>query len=168
MSPILGQIQQHLVDHKQTLAVAESMTGGLLGAKFTSQSGSSRFFVGGIIAYHPALKMRLLQVKATTLAVHSPVSQCCAEEMALGCRIHCSSDWAISVTGLAGPSGDPEFPLIPVGTVYLGIAGPRNFLASETYYFADSNREDMRTQAVEQALDFFWRLLSSKHKGQTP
>lgn len=168
MSAILAHIQHYLVAHQQTLAVAESMTGGLLGAQFTSQPGSSGFFSGGIIAYHPALKIRLLQVKPATIAAYSPVSQQCAEEMAFGCRSQCSSDWAISITGLAGPSGDPDFPSLPIGTVYIGIAGPQNFLSVESCQFANSNRGVMRAQAVEHALAVFWKILAPTMKEQAP
>src|SRR5438874_2315271 len=105
-----------------TVAVAESCTGGLLGSLLTDVPGSSTYFLGGVIAYHDALKTGLLGVSPALIREHGAVSAECALAMVRGVRNVTGSDIALSVTGIAGPSGGT--PAKPVGTVYIGIAAP--------------------------------------------
>jgi len=109
-----------LLEAKQTVAVAESCTGGGLGAMLTSVSGSSGYFLGGIVAYDNELKQQLLGVKAKSLNQEGAVSGTVAQQMALGVKKQFQSDWGLSITGIAGPSGGTAEK--PVGLVYLGIA----------------------------------------------
>lgn len=111
-----------LLEAKQTVAVAESCTGGGLGAMLTSVSGSSGYFLGGIVAYDNEIKQQRLGVKAESLNQEGAVSGTVAEQMALGVKKQFQSDWGLSVTGIAGPSGGTAEK--PVGLVYLGIATP--------------------------------------------
>jgi nicotinamide-nucleotide amidase len=111
-----------LLEAKQTVAVAESCTGGGLGAMLTSVSGSSGYFLGGIVAYDNEIKQQRLGVKAESLNQEGAVSGTVAQQMALGVKKQFQSDWGLSVTGIAGPSGGTAEK--PVGLVYLGIATP--------------------------------------------
>ncbi|MFP4133091.1 MAG: competence/damage-inducible protein A [Halothece sp.] len=111
-----------LLEAKQTVAVAESCTGGGLGAMLTSVSGSSGYFRGGIVAYDNEIKQQLLTVKAESLNQEGAVSGTVAKEMALGVKKQFHSDWGLSITGIAGPTGGTAKK--PVGLVYLGIATP--------------------------------------------
>ncbi len=111
-----------LREAKQTVAVAESCTGGGLGAMLTSVSGSSSYFRGGIVAYDNDVKQQLLTVKAESLNQEGAVSGTVAKEMALGAKKQFHSDWGLSITGIAGPTGGTAEK--PVGLIYVGIATP--------------------------------------------
>lgn len=106
----------------QTVAVAESCTGGLLGGRLTARPGSSAYVRGGVIAYADDVKADLLGVDPEVLRRHGAVSAECAEQMAEGARRRLGSDWALSITGVAGPGGGT--PDKPVGLVFVGISGP--------------------------------------------
>ena len=106
----------------QTLSVAESCTGGGLGAELTAVPGASSVMLGGVISYANAVKRDLLAVPSELLEQHGAVSAPVAEAMALGVRRLTGSDWALSVTGIAGPDGGT--PDKPVGLVFVGVAGP--------------------------------------------
>ena len=105
-----------------TVAAAESLTGGNVAARITAVSGSSSYFLGGIVAYSNAAKASLLGVSAETLATRGAVSAECAREMAEGARRAFSADVAVATTGIAGPGGATERK--PVGLVYIALAGP--------------------------------------------
>lgn len=109
-----------LIERGRTVAVAESCTGGLLGKHLTDVAGSSSAFRGGIIAYANDVKERLLDVDADLLATHGAVSEEVAAAMATGARARLGADFALSVTGVAGPGGGSEDK--PVGTVCFGLA----------------------------------------------
>lgn len=107
----------------KTLAAAESCTGGLAAQLITDIPGSSAYFLGGAVTYSNQAKMKLLGVRAGTLKKHGAVSAECAREMAAGAKKVFGSDYAFSVTGIAGPDGSTEEK--PAGLVYFGLAGPR-------------------------------------------
>jgi len=109
-----------LSDRGLTLAVAESCTGGLLADRITNIPGASDYFIEGIVSYHNRAKENLLGVKKNTLEKHGAVSEQTAREMAAGLLSKSRVDIAVSITGIAGPSGGTEDK--PVGTVFLGIA----------------------------------------------
>lgn len=133
----------------ESLAVAESCTGGLLGGAVTSVAGSSVVFLGGFLTYSNEMKQRLLGVESATLADFGAVSEECALEMAAGARRMASTDWAVSVTGIAGPDGGT--PEKPVGLVWFGIDGPSGARAHRALLHGD--RSAVRERAVGRALD---------------
>ena len=105
---------------KKTLALAESCTGGALADKVTNVPGASEVFLGGVVSYANAAKENSLGVRAETLAAHGAVSEPVSAEMAVGAREKFGSDFAIAVTGIAGPAGGT--PEKPVGTVFIALA----------------------------------------------
>jgi nicotinamide-nucleotide amidase len=113
-------IQAKFLRKKQTLALAESCTGGLVASRLTMVAGSSGYFLGGVTAYSNDLKMKFLGVRASTLKRFGAVSPETAREMAEGLRRRTGADMAASVTGIAGPGGGSKEK--PVGTVYIAIA----------------------------------------------
>ena len=130
----------------QTVAVAESCTGGGLGARLTACPGSSAYVLGGVISYADAVKRDLLGVDAQLLAREGAVSAPVAVEMATGVRRLTGSDWALSITGVAGPGGGSAQK--PVGLVYVGIAGPDGAAAHEHRLRGDRQRIRERSAAV--------------------
>ena len=111
------------------VAAAESLTGGNVSARITAISGSSGYFLGGVVAYSNAAKASLLGVAEETLATRGAVSAECAREMAAGARRAFGADLAVSTTGIAGPGGATERK--PVGLVYIGLAGPDGVTTEE-------------------------------------
>lgn len=105
----------------QKLATAESCTGGMIGQMITAVPGSSDYYLGGVIAYDNRIKQELLGVPAELLREHGAVSEPVAIAMAEGCLARLGADWAISITGIAGPGGGSETK--PVGLVYVALAG---------------------------------------------
>ncbi|NEQ96520.1 MAG: competence/damage-inducible protein A [Cyanothece sp. SIO2G6] len=149
LSSVVGQL---LRQHQHTIAVAESCTGGGLGQALTAIPGSSSYFGGGVIAYSNAVKETLLNVSAPDLAEHGAVSHPVAQQMALGVRDRLGTTWGISITGIAGPEGGTETK--PVGLVYIGLAGPHGYIASQDYRFAAyRGREWVRWLSICTALD---------------
>ena len=132
----------------KTLVTAESCTGGMIGEQITAVSGSSKVYKGGVISYTNEIKTALLGVDAQLLSREGAVSAPVAEAMAEGARQALNADVAISVTGLAGPSGDDRG--TPVGTVYIGYADDRGVEA--VCFLFDGDRETIRTQATKAAL----------------
>ncbi|MDI6774278.1 MAG: CinA family protein [Verrucomicrobiota bacterium] len=116
-------IGRRLTRQGLTLAVAESCTGGLIGQRITSVSGSSAYFRGGIVAYANDLKRKLLGVPAALLQAQGAVSRAVAAAMAAGVRTRCGADVSLAITGIAGPGGGA--PGKPVGLVYVGVAAAR-------------------------------------------
>lgn len=114
-------IGQLLLERNATLSVAESCTGGFTGHLMTSVPGSSAYFVGGAITYSNAIKRDILGVKSATLDDYGAVSQQTAEEMAIGALQRFRSDYAVAITGVAGPDGGSDEK--PVGTVWISVAG---------------------------------------------
>ena len=132
----------------RTLATAESLTGGGIGAALTSVSGASAVYVGGIVSYVNRVKRDQLGVSEEILNTLGAVSQPVAQAMAQGAKAALGADVAVSVTGLAGPDGD-EFGH-PVGTVFIGYADDRTAFARE-YHF-DGDRAQVREQTICAAL----------------
>jgi len=138
-----------LAGHGLTVAVAESCTGGLLGSAFTDQPGSSEYFRGGVVAYTDQVKRDQLGVPGDLLAEHGAVSEEVAAAMAEGVRSRLHTDYAASVTCIAGPESDASGK--PVGLTYVGIAS-----ALETRVFEarlEGDRWTNRRKAAERALE---------------
>ena len=110
-----------LTGRKKTLAMAESCTGGCISHRVTNVPGASAVFLGGFVTYSNESKQKFLGVRAETLAAHGAVSEAVAREMAEGARQQTGADFAIAVTGIAGPDGGTKEK--PVGTVFIGLAG---------------------------------------------
>ena len=132
----------------KTLCTAESLTGGGIGAALTAVPGASRVFKGGIISYTDEVKREVLGVSQADLDTFGAVSAPVAQSMAAGARRLLQADFAVSVTGLAGPDGD-EFGH-PVGTVFIGYADQNGVTAGEYHFTGD--RESVRRQTIEAAL----------------
>jgi nicotinamide-nucleotide amidase len=138
-----------------SVAVAESCTGGLIGERITSVSGSSRYFAGGAIVYSNALKTKLAGVPTELLAKHGAVSREVAQALAEGIRQVCGATYGLAVTGVAGPTGGSSEK--PVGLVYVALAGERGTEVAEKNFPGDRTR--IRWFASQQALDMLRRKL---------
>lgn len=138
----------------QTVAVAESLTGGLLGAALSQRPGSSETFRGSAVVYATDLKVTLAGVPAQVLAEHGAVADATARALASGVRERLGADWGVGVTGVAGPS---EQEGKPVGTVFVAVAGPDAVVGRELRLPGD--RERVRGLAVTAALDLLRRAL---------
>jgi len=158
LAAVVGKL---LTAANQTLSVAESCTGGGLGAMLTETPGSSHYFLGGVIAYANRIKQALLNVKEKDLIEYGAVSNTVAEQMALGVKQSLQTDWGIGITGIAGPGGDTTDK--PVGLVYIGVATPDGKTFSHEYRFGDTRgRELVRYLSACSALDLLRRSLIEK------
>lgn len=133
-----------------TLSVAESCTAGLLGEMIVSVSGASRFFEGGWIVYSNALKTSQLGVPEALIAAHGAVSEPVAAAMAIGAATRAGTDLALSVTGIAGPTGGSEQK--PVGTVFIGLADRRRGMTEVRRFRFPGDRGDVRDRTAKSAL----------------
>ena len=154
-----GVVGALLASRRHTLAIAESCTGGLLSDRITNVSGSSRYFLGSVIAYHNDVKRCLLGVPAETLARFGAVSAQTAARMAEEVRRLVGADVGLSVTGIAGPAGGTRQK--PVGLVYLGLSDGGRTLTQRCQFFGD--RAAIKLQAAQTALDWL-RLHLFKHR----
>lgn len=118
-----------LLGRRMTVAVAESCTGGLITHRLTNVPGSSRYFLGGVVAYANEAKIQILGVPEETLAAHGAVSAETAQAMAEGVRRLLGADVALAVTGIAGPTGGT--PEKPVGLTYIALATAETTLGRE-------------------------------------
>lgn len=132
-----------------TVAAAESCTGGLLASRLTDTAGSSDFFVAGFVTYTDTEKQRVLGIPVDVLHKHSAVSEPIAAAMAEAARACANATYALSVTGYAGPTGGTEYD--PVGTVYIGLAGPNDTRVTRLRHSGDRHR--VRTLATQSALN---------------
>ncbi len=140
-----------LSDTGKTVATAESCTGGLIAKSLTDIPGSSRYFIDGVVTYSNEAKVRLLGVPAEMIARRGAVSDAVAETMAVNCRSHSGSDFAIGVTGIAGPEGGTADK--PVGLVYVALAD-RDGCHTEAFWFGEHlTREAVRDRACKAALN---------------
>ena len=141
----------------RTLAVAESCTGGGLGAALTAVPGSSAVFVGGVIAYANSVKVELLGVSVSVLETMGAVSSETAAAMATGVRRATGADWGVSTTGIAGPAGGD--PSRPVGTVWISVSGPAEESTRCERHLFTGDRESIRSSSVRAALELLSRMI---------
>ena len=158
LASVVGEL---LRSTHETLAVAESCTGGGLGQLLTAIPGSSDYFWGGIISYDNQVKVSLLNVDPANLAQHGAVSDIVAKQMAVGARSRLGTTWGLSITGIAGPGGGT--PAKPVGLVYVGLAGPDQEVESIEYRLGElRSREWIRRLSACSALDQLRRRLLTR------
>lgn len=146
-----------LTGRKQTLALAESCTGGAMAHRLTNVPGASAVLLAGLVTYRNEAKQKFLGVREQTLAVHGAVSEAVAREMAEGARRETGADYGLSVTGIAGPGGGSEAK--PVGTVFIGFA-----TSDETIVLRQFNpfdRETFKNVTGTQALEILRRAIVS-------
>jgi len=150
---VAGEVGRLLAGRRLTVSVAESCTGGLLGSAFTATAGSSTYFRGGVVAYTDQVKREQLGVPADVLDRHSAVSREVAEAMAEGARERLESDFAASVTCIAGPESDGSGK--PVGLTFVAVAGPNGTRVVEHRLAGDraSNRREAASMALRLLLD---------------
>lgn len=153
----LHTIARSLTKNRQTVSCAESCTGGMLAAAFTSVAGSSQWFEQSFVTYSNRAKEERLGVSPATLLEYGAVSRQTVREMARGAKAAARADYAVGISGIAGPSGGSESK--PVGTVWFGFAFPGG--SCEEMRRFDGNRESVRAQAVAFALERLAGLIES-------
>ncbi len=144
----------------QTLAVAESCTGGLLAKRLTDVPGASACFLGGCVTYSNEMKQKLLSVSAQTLAQYGAVSEQVAREMATGVRAVCGSDFGIGITGVAGPGGGTEQK--PVGLVYIALDSAAGTQVVATAPRPGRDRARIRLTAASEALNLLRKHITAE------
>jgi len=152
---IATRLGDRLREAGDTVATAESCTGGLVGGRITAVPGASDYYLGTVVAYDNDLKRRLLGVTRESLDERGAVSAAVARELARGVRDRTDATWGISTTGVAGPSGGTDE--TPVGTVYVGVAyagewGTGSSYATATRHEFDGDRAAVREATVDRAL----------------
>ncbi|MEU3463103.1 CinA family protein [Streptomyces sp. NPDC006733] len=150
-----AEVLRRLDGRGLTLAVAESLTGGLLAAELTAVPGASRTFRGSVTAYATELKHVLLGVDAELLAARGAVDPQVALEMAEGVRSRLEADWGVATTGVAGPAPQDGK---PVGTVYVAVAGPEGSAVEPLRL--EGGRSEIRAASVDAALALLERTLT--------
>ena len=145
-----------MTERSRTLAVAESCTGGLIAHRLTNVPGASAVLRCGLVTYSDEAKRELLGVSASALEEHGAVSEIVARQMAEGARERCRADYAIAVTGIAGPGGGT--PAKPVGTVFIALADKKGTVAERRFNPLD--RETFKFVASQQALDLLRRSIA--------
>ncbi|MFD3808259.1 MULTISPECIES: CinA family protein [unclassified Streptomyces] len=148
-----AEVLRLLAESDQTLAVAESLTGGMVAAELTAVPGASRSFRGSVTAYATELKHRVLGVDAGLLEAEGAVNAQVAEEMAAGVRRVMGASWGIATTGVAGP--DPQDGQ-PVGTVFVSVSGPEGRKTARLWL--NGSRTEIRRESARTVLE----LLSSQ------
>jgi nicotinamide-nucleotide amidase len=152
-------IGKKLSSNQQTLAIAESCTGGYISHLITSIPGSSVYFKGGIIAYSNSIKEDTINVKYETLQKYGAVSEETVKEMADGIRQRFNTDYAVATSGIAGPGGGT--PEKPVGTVWIAISGPDGSTTKKLTILKDRS-SNIKYSSVS-ALVLLWQRLSQKN-----
>ena len=155
----LAQKIKNYIPAHITISTAESCTGGMLSSYLTNISGSSEYFLGGVVSYSNEVKVKLLSVSPNTLDKFGAVSEETAREMALGSKKATGSNIAISITGIAGPGGGNKEK--PVGTVCFAIVNDLG-ARSITQYFQGS-REEIRKKSCLTALELILDEIQKKN-----
>lgn len=167
--PLEERLGDALRDADETIAVAESCTGGLLGSMLTDVPGSSDYFDRGYVTYSYDAKLEELGVSRESLDEHGAVSEPVAAEMARGARDVAGTTWGVATTGIAGPSGGTEEK--PVGTVFVGVAyagewGSKQSYATVERHQFDGSRTEIKAQIARKALSTAIKELSAIEDGR--
>jgi nicotinamide-nucleotide amidase len=157
LEEVVGKL---LRDKNKTVSVAESCSGGFLGHRITNVSGSSDYFLMGVVAYSNEAKTKMLGVRSELLQKHGAVSSQVAKAMAEGIRKISCSTFGLAVTGIAGPTGGT--PEKPVGLVYISLAWDKGSEVSKNLFLG--KRKSIKFQSTQKALDMLRRHLLQKHK----
>ncbi len=155
---MIADLQSLLQERGQTLALAESCTGGLVSATITQHSGVSSFFLGSVVSYSNDLKKNILGVPEPLLRTVGAVSSPVALEMARGLKTLTGADWTVSITGIAGPAGGTKE--TPVGTVFFGVCGPGIEQTQRKLF--PGNRQQVQESAMNNAI----KILTQSLKGE--
>jgi nicotinamide-nucleotide amidase len=155
-TPVEERVGARLRDRGETVALAESLTGGLVGSRLTDVPGSSAYFDRATVAYSNDAKLDALGVRRETLDDHGAVSGPVAREMARGARDRAGVDWGVSTTGIAGPTGGTDEK--PVGLVFVGVAraapwGTGESFARTTRHLFDGDRDAVKRASATAALE---------------
>ena len=154
------EIIQFMTEHKLTLSAAESCTGGMFSARVINTPGASAVYEAGFVTYANKAKHKLIGVKKKTLKEYSAVSKETAKEMVKGTLKATGADYAVSITGIAGPGGGTVEK--PVGLVYIGC-GRKHHIVVKQYHFS-GDRTQIREASVENALLQLWEVLAEDIK----
>jgi nicotinamide-nucleotide amidase len=149
MKRIINQVHKLLIKNKKTVAVAESCTGGILSNLLTQLSGSSQYFILGVVAYSNQAKQNILKIPAQLIAKKGAVSQETAENLAQSIRKLAKTDFGIGITGIAGPAGATAHK--PVGTVFIAIDSREKNICKK-YHFK-GKRPAIRKKAALKSLE---------------
>lgn len=160
MDELAGRLLDRLVERGQSVATAESLTGGLLAARLTDVPGASRCFVGGVIAYASHVKESVLGVPHDLVERNGVISEECASAMAAGVRERLGATWGLATTGVAGPDGQEGH---PVGTVWIAVAGPD--VVQTRLLRLDGTRHDIREATCRATLSVIDGILVREEPG---
>ena len=149
--PLLERLKSRFDERSEMLAFAESCTGGLLSAVTTSLPGASSFYLGGVVSYQGTVKNKILQVPMPLIRSLGEVSMPVAQAMAKGAREATGADWAVAITGIAGPTGGT--PEKPVGMVCFGLVGPTVDETITRHFPAEWPRARIQQASVQFALE---------------
>jgi len=154
---------KELEKRNETIVFAESCTGGLLSSSLTAISGSSQVFQGSIVSYSNELKNSLLNISKEKLTKYGAVSEEVCKAMAINVKEKLGADWAIAISGIAGPNGGSQNK--PVGLVYISISGPNNYITNIKKLFNSTrNRVEIQTLSVNVCLNSLRLILLSNSK----
>lgn len=156
--PLAERVCSRLRQRSETLSAAESCTGGWLGREITALPGASDVFWGGVVTYADAAKTELADVPPALIDAHGAVSEEVAEALAEGIRGRSGTDWAVSITGIAGPDGGSSEK--PVGTVWLAAAGSSG--TTTCSLMASGKRDHIRAEAVTGALSLLLACMDAR------
>ena len=149
------KLKELALARRATVGTAESCTGGLIAAAITAVPGSSEYFLGGVVSYANSVKAKLLGVPEEILGTVGAVSGECARFMAQGAATALGADWAVSVTGVAGPDGGSAEK--PVGTVWFAVSNARSGETKALLRKFAGDRAMIRERSRAKALELLWR-----------
>jgi nicotinamide-nucleotide amidase len=152
-------VHEHLIGKRATLALAESCTGGALASRLTAFAGASAYLLGAIVAYSEAWKEQFLKVPGELLRAQGAVSREVAAAMAEGLLLQSGADYAVAVTGIAGPTGGSA--RAPIGTVFIAV-GRKGRIVVEKLQI-EGGRSEVIEAAVEAALNMLLTYLRRDH-----